>query len=733
MGGCFDYAIAPDGTDGAEYNFAGDPKAAKKVVEEWPTPVVVSPWEVGLKLEYPPEAVLADFPAGTSDPVVRAAYTYWPEPKGEVMNRLWDPTTILPLTEGETLVPLSEMGGISVDTNGVTTFTADASSNRCYQIASNMNATAVMNRYREICRMGNPSLPEAVRCIKDAGVDYNGHDLMFKVPKFSLGAYGSNDVHMVFAFDDKSYEPDEVTYDPVLEVFSVHFAVPEEDATAGSSYNGKLTIALENDMIGTNVIKEVPTQIVQGRQEQAGSGTDWFNEASLEAPTNYVPAAAMPERCFATVGTTVAFTGQTFTVEYQTATNVVQGAVRIVEDGADGYKFQYYACVGKTNEDSFVRGWWDFNVAGEDVSEIKPKVGTSYTVRAEAYYFEDARGEENTLVISVAEEGSNRGLVKQFIGSIVNKDGGQGGTTRLHSVGFVGDGEVSSLIGNYYTNTVNATLAKIDGDREYATVAAAVAAAEGSPIRLLHAANWKPTAADLGKPVRFLNKSDLVLDLSDLPDAQGVWTKVDGNNGTLTLIENPVPVTPGEAQGPFDTAEEATNAAKKAVLTLRDDVAAALGSDKARQTYRDMFEFNVVPAADGKWAVGAFLKEPDWTNVVESAQEATRQIPVAELAAHEYGIPLKDVPLTNCVPGFFYSLYDGSAVTNMKANIRSDDCNILCGPDTTVVLPAVLHPVPTSGFFSIGVLEAPSVIPGVSNTATNRPASGGKSKEDVLK
>ena len=135
-----------------------------------------------------------------------------------------------------------------------------------------------------------------------------------------------------------------------------------------------------------------------------------------------------------------------------------------------------------------------------------------------------------------------------------------------------------------------------------------------------------------------------------------------------------------------------------------------------------MFTLDVVPTSDGKWADEAFLLSPDWTNVVESAKAATLQIPVAELAARGYGESLTDVPFTNCVPGFYYSLYDGMTVTNIKANINTDDCNILCGPNTTVVIPVLPHPAPASGFFSIGVLETPSVIPGETETATNLPS-----------
>ena len=161
-----------------------------------------------------------------------------------------------------------------------------------------------------------------------------------------------------------------------------------------------------------------------------------------------------------------------------------------------------------------------------------------------------------------------------------------------------------------------------------------------------------------------------------------------------------------------DTAKEATNAAKNAVLTLRDDVSAALGSDAERQKYRNMFEFGVVPAADGKWAVEAFLKEPDWTNVVESAQAATRQIPVADLAALGLGDPT-NVSVEGCVPGFYYSLYSGTALTNVKAFASEKSYNVLCKPETPVTFEEIVKPSDASGYFMIGVLEVPIVyVPG---------------------
>ena len=108
---------------------------------------------------------------------------------------------------------------------------------------------------------------------------------------------------------------------------------------------------------------------------------------------------------------------------------------------------------------------------------------------------------------------------------------------------------------------------------------------------------------------------------------------------------------------------------------------------------------------------------------------------MAELAAQECSTPLENVPLTNCVPGFYYSLYDGASVTNLKVNVNPLDCNILCGPGTTVVLPVVPQPSPASGFFSIGVLDVPSVIPGETETSTNLhayPPRGKGDKSDIL-
>ena len=155
MVGCFDAATAPDGLNGAEYNAAGDPSATKAVLERWPAPVVVTPWEVGLALDYRPEWVLEDFADATANPAVYAAYRTWQLGDAErkySVNNLWDALTLLPLLDGDAVAPLSERGKVRVDEYGRTAFAPDPAGDRRYQVASAMDADAVMNRLRGIFR-----------------------------------------------------------------------------------------------------------------------------------------------------------------------------------------------------------------------------------------------------------------------------------------------------------------------------------------------------------------------------------------------------------------------------------------------------------------------------------------------------------------------------------------------------------------------------------------------------
>ena len=172
-----------------------------------------------------------------------------------------------------------------------------------------------------------------------------------------------------------------------------------------------------------------------------------------------------------------------------------------------------------------------------------------------------------------------------------------------------------------------------------------------------------------------------------------------------------MPVTPG-VPVVFDTAAEASNALGRAELTPRDDVAAMFGGDAdAKAAYCAKFGFAVVGTAGGKWAVEAALKPAAWTNLVQSAQAATRQIPVADIAALPPDTPT-NVEAKSCgVPGFYYTVYAGSTVTNLKALAAEKGRNVLCGPGNDVTFEGVKKPSAAAGFFTIGVSESPDAQP----------------------
>ena len=175
-----------------------------------------------------------------------------------------------------------------------------------------------------------------------------------------------------------------------------------------------------------------------------------------------------------------------------------------------------------------------------------------------------------------------------------------------------------------------------------------------------------------------------------------------------------VQVTPG-VPVVFDTAEDATNGMKLAVIAPSAKVAEMFGGDAAaKAAYCAMFGLYVGPTADGKWAVEALLEPEPWTNVVESAQDATLQLPVQRIAEWQSGDEPISALLTNCVPGFYYSLFDGAAVTNIRAVQIEKDLNVLCGTDKKVVIPEVTKPIggQDSGFFTIGVKETSDIVPG---------------------
>ena len=195
--------------------------------------------------------------------------------------------------------------------------------------------------------------------------------------------------------------------------------------------------------------------------------------------------------------------------------------------------------------------------------------------------------------------------------------------------------------------------------------------------------------------------------LKDHEDPQ-FWESTAGLGERFFTLKDVEPVS---LENPIicDTAKAASNRMAKAAFTPSAAVETKLGKwSPTLTTYRNMFTFKVVPTSGGKWAVAAVLTPEAKTRVNESAQAATRLIPVGDIAALAME-GKKDVRGGGCVPGFYYALRGFGSLEGLGGlDVYGPE---LCGAEGDVTFPEVKKPSDVAGFFSIGVKETPDVNP----------------------
>ena len=130
---------------GKEYNVDKDVTSAQKVVREWPGPVVLSPFEVGLQVTYPAEVIQTRFPA--EEPLSYAYKAYMEMPYD---RPCWDPTALLYAVEGEGYFTLSPPGTVSVSDEGVTTFAPSPAGRHHYLQVDSTQALRLRDRIVEL-------------------------------------------------------------------------------------------------------------------------------------------------------------------------------------------------------------------------------------------------------------------------------------------------------------------------------------------------------------------------------------------------------------------------------------------------------------------------------------------------------------------------------------------------------------------------------------------------------
>lgn len=104
-----------------EFNVNCDIPAAQKVVNEWPTPIVVSPFEVGESILYPASSIQNDFTWKEPNPMVEGYKAYLEMPYD---RPTWDLTSVLYVVEhGKGFFDESVAGTVTINENGYSQFT----------------------------------------------------------------------------------------------------------------------------------------------------------------------------------------------------------------------------------------------------------------------------------------------------------------------------------------------------------------------------------------------------------------------------------------------------------------------------------------------------------------------------------------------------------------------------------------------------------------------------------
>lgn len=138
MAGCF------NNPELYEYNVVKDIPAAKKVFSEWPTPLVTSPFEVGIAINYPSSSIESDFQWAPKHPMIEAYKSYQKMPYD---RPTWDLTSVLYSVEGSSFFTVSPAGRINVTDKGATEFIPDPSGNRFYMTVDSVQAETIKKHF----------------------------------------------------------------------------------------------------------------------------------------------------------------------------------------------------------------------------------------------------------------------------------------------------------------------------------------------------------------------------------------------------------------------------------------------------------------------------------------------------------------------------------------------------------------------------------------------------------
>ena len=141
-GGAFDGS-------GPEAHIKADIPAARKVMADWPSPIVMSGHEVGAALEFPGSSIDKEFAAAVpNNPVADAYRAYRPMPYNAPSGAM--AAALFAIKPGDGYFKLSGPGTIHVQDDGATAFTPSAGGRHQYLIADPAQKDRILQAYVEL-------------------------------------------------------------------------------------------------------------------------------------------------------------------------------------------------------------------------------------------------------------------------------------------------------------------------------------------------------------------------------------------------------------------------------------------------------------------------------------------------------------------------------------------------------------------------------------------------------
>ncbi len=127
-----------------EFNVVGDIPACQKVFNQWPTPIYMSPFELGLQIRYPARSIENDFTWTSHHPIVESYKAYMDKMED---RPTWDLTAVLYAIDPQQFFNISPAGKIEVTEKGCTHYTKDPLGNHFYLFVTPEQAKSILDYF----------------------------------------------------------------------------------------------------------------------------------------------------------------------------------------------------------------------------------------------------------------------------------------------------------------------------------------------------------------------------------------------------------------------------------------------------------------------------------------------------------------------------------------------------------------------------------------------------------